>query len=103
MSTGGGLRAGCSASAEFALALRTDTIGAMADVLHLTAILEREDDGYVALCPEYDVASQGATVEEARANLIEALTLFFESADAAEVERRFRPEVLITQIEVKVA
>lgn len=49
----------------------------MADVLRLTAILEREDDGYVALCPEYDVASQGSTVEEARANLIEALTLFF--------------------------
>ncbi|HWR53737.1 MAG TPA: type II toxin-antitoxin system HicB family antitoxin [Bryobacteraceae bacterium] len=72
-------------------------------MLRLTAILEREDDGYVALCPEYDVASQGSTVEEARANLIEALTLFFECADPAEVERRFRPEVLVTQVEVKVA
>jgi predicted RNase H-like HicB family nuclease len=75
----------------------------MADVLRLTAILEREGDGYVALCPEYDVASEGATVEEARANLIEALTLFFECADTAEVERRFRSEVLVTQVEVKVA
>lgn len=75
----------------------------MADVMRLTAIIERESDGYVALCPEYDVASQGATVEEARANLIEALTLFFECADASEVERRYRPELLITQVEVKVA
>ena len=44
----------------------------------LTAIIEREDDGYVALCPEVDVVSQGDTVSEARANLEEALTLFFE-------------------------
>lgn len=75
----------------------------MADVRRLTAIIEREDGGYVALCPEYDVASQGSTIEEARANLVEALTLFFECADSAEVNRRFHPEVLVTQIEVKVA
>ena len=48
----------------------------------LTAIVEREGDGYVALCPEVDVASQGDTVTEARENLQEALTLFFETASA---------------------
>ena len=42
--------------------------------------MEREDDGFVALCPELDIASQGSSIEEARANLIEALTLFFETA-----------------------
>ena len=51
----------------------------------LTAIIEREDDAYVALCPELDVASQGDTVESARKNLVEALELFFESADASEI------------------
>ena len=75
----------------------------MPDFRRFTAIIEREDDGYVALCPEYDVASQGATIEEARENLIEALTLFFECADPSEVTRRFRPELLITQVEVKIA
>jgi predicted RNase H-like HicB family nuclease len=30
-----------------------------------TAIIEKEADLYAALCPELDVASQGATVEEA--------------------------------------
>jgi predicted RNase H-like HicB family nuclease len=75
----------------------------MADLRRLTAIIEREDDGYVALCPEYDIASQGSTIELARDNLIEALTLFFETADAAEVKRRFRQEVLVTQVEVRVA
>ncbi len=42
-------------------------------VKQLTAIIEREGDGYVSLCPELDVASQGDSIAEARANLIEAL------------------------------
>ena len=54
----------------------------------LTAIIEREGDGYVSLCPELDIASQGATVDEARSNLKGALGLFFEAASATEIERR---------------
>lgn len=68
----------------------------------LTGIIEREGDGYVALCPELDIASQGDTVEEARRNLVEALELFFECADPSEVEDRLRNEVFITRLEVKV-
>ncbi len=58
----------------------------------LTAIIEREGDGYVALCPEYDIASQGNSIEEARANLREALELFFETASPDEVQTRSRSE-----------
>jgi predicted RNase H-like HicB family nuclease len=54
----------------------------------LTATIWREDGGYVSLCPELDIASQGDTVEEARANLQEAVGLFFEAADASEVAER---------------
>jgi predicted RNase H-like HicB family nuclease len=68
--------------------------------MQLTAIIEREGDGYVALCPEYDIASQGDTIEEARANLTEALELFFETASPAEVQTRLRAEVYVTQVEV---
>lgn len=68
----------------------------------MTAIIEREDDGFVALCPELDIASQGSTIEEARANLIEALTLFFETASASEIAQRLHSEVFITQVEVPV-
>ena len=68
----------------------------------VTAIIEREDDGFVALCPELDIASQGGSIEEARTNLIEALTLFFETADASEVARRSHNEVFVTQVEVPV-
>ena len=72
----------------------------MAHSLRLTAIIEREDDGFVSQCPELDIASQGSSVEEARANLVEALSLFFETADRSEIERRVRSEIFITQVEV---
>lgn len=68
----------------------------------LTAIIEREDDGFVAFCPELDIASEGTSIEEARANLIEALTLFFETASPSEIARRSHSEVFITQVEVPV-
>jgi predicted RNase H-like HicB family nuclease len=53
-----------------------------------TAILEKEGNLHVALCPELDLASQGASVEEATANLKEAVELFLECADPQEVEQR---------------
>jgi len=68
----------------------------------VTAIIEREDGGFVAPCPDLDVASEGTSIEEARANLIEALTLFFETASPSEIERRSHNEVFVTQVEVPV-
>lgn len=67
-----------------------------------TAIIEREDDIYVALCPEFDVVSHGATVREARENLREALELFFEQASPEEWERRNRREVYVTTLNIAV-
>ncbi len=69
----------------------------------MTAIIEREGDGYVALFPELDIASQGETVAEARANLKEALKLFFETASTTEIQERLHSEVYVTQVEVQVA
>jgi predicted RNase H-like HicB family nuclease len=54
----------------------------------LTAIIEREGNGYVSLCPELDIASQGETIEQARENLREALELFFECTSLEEVNTR---------------
>ena len=68
----------------------------------LTAVIEREGDGYVALCPEVDIASQGNSVDEARTNLREALELFFETASKTEIQDRFHGEVYITQVEVAI-
>ncbi len=68
----------------------------------LTAIVEREGEGYVALCPEVDIASQGDTVAEARDNLAEALTLFFETASAGEIDRRMHSEVYVTNVVIAV-
>lgn len=68
----------------------------------LTAIIEREGDGYVSFCPEIDVASQGTSVQEASANLREAVELFFETASPEEVARRLHDEIYITRLEVAV-
>jgi predicted RNase H-like HicB family nuclease len=68
----------------------------------MTAIIEREGDGYVALCPELDVASQGESIEDARKNLQEAVELFLETADPSEIQRRRHSEVFVTRLEVEV-
>jgi predicted RNase H-like HicB family nuclease len=70
--------------------------------MKLTAIIEREGDGYVSLCPELDIASQGDSVEQARDHLLEALELFFESASQDEVKQRLHGEIFVTQVEVAV-
>ncbi|KAM3090718.1 type II toxin-antitoxin system HicB family antitoxin [Phormidesmis sp. 146-12] len=67
-----------------------------------TAIIEREGEGYVSLCPELDIASQGDTVEAAKQNLTEVIELFFEVANPSEVKRRLRTEIFITRLEVAV-
>ena len=66
----------------------------------LTVIVEREGDGFVSLCPELDIASQGGTIEEARENLREALELFFETASAEEIGQRLHDEVYVTRLEI---
>lgn len=70
----------------------------MEKVLQLTAVIEREGDGYVATCPEVDVVSQGNTVEEARLNLLEAVEGFFEVASPSEIRRRLKKQTYVMPI-----
>jgi predicted RNase H-like HicB family nuclease len=63
--------------------------------LQLTAVIEREDDEFVATCPEVDVVSQGKTIEDARSNLLEAVEGFFEVASPSEIRRRLKKETYI--------
>jgi predicted RNase H-like HicB family nuclease len=74
----------------------------MPKIQKFTAIIEREDDSYVSLCPELDIASQGSTKEEAKENLQEAIELFLEVADQTEVARRLQKETFVTQLEVTI-
>lgn len=66
----------------------------------LTAIIHKEDDVYVSLCPELDIASQGSNIEEAKDNLKEAVELFFECASAEEVKQRYYGETYISSMEI---
>ncbi len=74
----------------------------MQKIQQFTAVIEREDDMYVALCPELDIASQGESVEKARENLKEAIELFFETASQQEVRERLHDEVFVTRVEIAV-
>jgi predicted RNase H-like HicB family nuclease len=71
--------------------------------VELTAMIEREGDGFVAVCPELDIASQGETIEEARANLVEALEGFFLTASAAELDASLPKELYVTRVQIPVA
>lgn len=74
----------------------------MKQLRRLTGLIEREGDGYIASCPDLDIASQGDSIEEARRNLVEAVELFFETASPAEVSERLRGELYVTPIAVSV-
>jgi predicted RNase H-like HicB family nuclease len=63
--------------------------------IQLTAVIEREDDWYVATCPDLDIVSQGETIETARSNLLEAVEGFFEAASPSEIKRRLKKETYI--------
>ena len=64
-----------------------------------TAIVEKDGEVYVALCPEFDVVSQGASIEQATANLKAAVELFLECADPQEIAKRQHGEVYVTRFE----
>jgi predicted RNase H-like HicB family nuclease len=69
---------------------------------YFSAVIEREDDMFVALCPELDIASQGDSIEQAKANLTEAVELFMETADSMEIAGRMHSELYLTSLEVSV-
>lgn len=74
----------------------------MKTLQNFTAIIEREKNGYTALCPEIAVISQGDTIEEAKTNLHEALELFFEHASKEEIASRLKSEFFITNMQIAV-
>jgi predicted RNase H-like HicB family nuclease len=64
----------------------------------LTAVIEREEDWFVATCPELGVASQGRTLEEAERMVKEAVGLLLAEADEAEIQRRLNRGVKVTEL-----
>ena len=61
--------------------------GQLMNVRTFTAVIHREDDLYVATCPELGTVSQGATIEDALANLKEATELYLEEFPLPDVGR----------------
>ncbi len=72
----------------------------MVDYHNFTAIIQKDEDIFVSLCPELDIASQGNSIDEAKYNLKEAIELFFETASSSEIKQRIKNDVYITNISV---
>jgi len=68
-----------------------------------SAIIQKEDNMYVSICPELDIASQGYSIEEAKMNLKEAIELFLETASQQEILDRTLNEFYLTSLEVQLA
>ena len=68
------------------------------NVRTFTAVIHKEDDIYVAECPEVGTASQGPTIEESLANLKEATELYLEDFPLPDISR-----LLVTTFEATYA
>lgn len=66
--------------------------------IKVTAVIQKEENWYVAKCIENSVASQGKTIEEALSNLKEALQLYFED----DTPNIVHPQTLVTTLEVSI-
>jgi predicted RNase H-like HicB family nuclease len=71
------------------------------DQIALTSVIMPEDGGFVSLCPELDVASQGDTIQDARADLIEAVELLLETASQSELKSRLLGTAMVSPISVR--
>lgn len=67
-------------------------------LIKITAIIQKEEEWYVAKCVENNVTSQGKTIENAISNLTEAVQLYYEDEDSI-IENH---QTLITTLEVAI-
>jgi predicted RNase H-like HicB family nuclease len=73
-------------------------------IYKISAIIEKDEDGYYAFCPELEgCQSQGDTMEEALTNIKEAIELYLETLSEEERRASLSREILTTSVEVQVA
>ena len=69
--------------------------------LEFSAVVRREGRLYVALCPEFEAASQGKSIEEALANLKETIELYLEDEDVEKPSETEVPIVTVVKVDVR--
>ena len=69
---------------------------------HFTVSAERTPSGFIAHCRQLEICCEGATEEEARRNVVEAIALLFDAPPAREVDQRLPEPRRVEQIEVRV-
>lgn len=70
----------------------------------VSIVIEKDEQGYYAFCPELEgCQSQGDSLEEAMANIREAIALYLETLSEEEIRLSLSKEILTTTLEVQVA
>jgi predicted RNase H-like HicB family nuclease len=65
-----------------------------------TAVVTQDGERFIALCPEFDMASEGSSVAESIANLRNAVEQFLKTADSAVVDWRHHEVVRIATFDL---
>lgn len=65
-----------------------------------SAVFNKENGGYSALCPELGVASQGKNIKEAEKNIREAVKLYIDDLPQSDLESYTRPIMELPQVKV---
>lgn len=66
----------------------------------ITVSFVRDGDGYVSHCLDYDIVSQGDSLQEAKDNIIEAVNGFLEIASPEEIQRRLKSCGRVEQLRI---
>ncbi|MDI6846534.1 MAG: type II toxin-antitoxin system HicB family antitoxin [Candidatus Bathyarchaeia archaeon] len=73
----------------------------MVEKLNFSSIVWREENLYVAWCPDLDIASQGKSIEESLDNLKEAIELYLEDEDATIPKKKTTTIVTTVSVETR--
>ena len=69
---------------------------------HFNVVAERTADGYIAHCRELEISCEGATEDEARRNVVDAIAMLFDAPPARELDLRLPEPTRVKQIDVRV-
>ena len=83
--------------------IRTDQTKGRKMSYKVNVIIEKDEYGYYAYCPEFEgCQTQGDTLEEILGNIKEAIELYLETLPEDEIRTFLSKEILTTSLEVKV-
>ncbi len=69
--------------------------------VHFNVTAQPTADGFIAHCRELEISCEGATEEEARRNVVEAIAMLFDASPLGELDPRLPEPSRVKQIDVR--